>query len=289
MSEHDTVVDLRRSVEALHRNAPRVSVVIPTFNEAANLPHVFALLPDDLHEVIVVDGRSVDDTIAVAQELREDVVIVRQNRTGKGNAVACGFAVVTGDIVVMLDADGSADPREIPRYVDALLGGADFAKGSRFLAGAGSADITKIRAWGNRQLNRVANILFRTRHTDLCYGYNAFWRHCLPALALEVDDVRRDERLWGDGFEIETIINARIAKARFSVAEVPSYEFKRIHGSSNLNTWRDGLRVLRALAIEWIRHPSTDVEPARSLPRETPFTPVIRNETLALAADDLSA
>src|ERR1700709_934155 len=82
---------------------PRVSVVIPTYNEAKNLPHVFAMLPEDLHEVIVVDGRSVDDTVEVALALRDDVRIVLQNRCGKGNAMACGFAAVTGDIVVMLD------------------------------------------------------------------------------------------------------------------------------------------------------------------------------------------
>src|SRR4051794_22230878 len=167
---------------------PRVSVVIPTYNEARNLPHVFGLLPDDVHEVIVVDGNSVDDTVEVARRLRPDVVVVRQNRIGKGNAMACGFAAVTGDVVVMLDADGSADPREIERYVDALVAGADFAKGSRFTEGGGSADITKVRAWGNRWLNRIANILFGTRYTDLCYGYNAFWAYCLPALELDPGD-----------------------------------------------------------------------------------------------------
>src|SRR3982751_6638901 len=102
---------------AVRGSGPRVSVVVPTYNEARNLPHVFSRLPDDLHEVIVVDGRSVDGTIEVARALRPDVRIVRQNRRGKGNALACGFGVVTGDIVVMLDADGSADLQEIPRFV----------------------------------------------------------------------------------------------------------------------------------------------------------------------------
>ena len=230
--------------------APKVSVVVPTYNEAKNLPAVFALLPDDLHEVIVVDGRSVDDTIEVARTLRPDVKIVLQNRRGKGNALACGFAAVTGDIVVMLDADGSADPREIADYVDALVGGADFAKGTRFALGGGSADITTTRAWGNRWLNRAVNTLFGTRYTDLCYGYNAFWAHCLPILELDAADVGRDGKLWGDGFEIETIINTRVAKARLDIAEVASFEFERLHGESNLNTWRDGMRVLRALLVE---------------------------------------
>jgi len=228
----------------------RVSVVIPTYNEAANLPHVFDRLPDGLHEVIVVDGRSVDGTVDVARALRPDVKIVLQNRRGKGNAMACGFAAVTGDVVIMLDADGSADPLEIPRFVAALTAGADFAKGTRFAAGGGSSDITPLRAWGNRRLNRMANLLFTTSYTDLCYGYNAFWTRCLPALGLSADGPGRDVKLWGDGFEIETIINTRIAKAHLKIVEVPSYESTRVYGASNLNTWRDGFRVLRALAVE---------------------------------------
>jgi glycosyltransferase involved in cell wall biosynthesis len=229
---------------------PRVSVVVPTFNEAKNLPLVFARLPEDLHEVIVVDGRSVDDTIAVAQALRPDVRVVLQNRVGKGNAMSCGFAEATGDIVVMLDADGSADPQEIPRFVAALTDGADFAKGTRFAAGGGSSDITRVRAWGNRWLNRLANLLFGTRYTDLCYGYNAFWRHCLDALEIDPRSDVESGKLWGDGFEIETIINTRMAKAGMRITEVPSYEYDRVHGVSNLNTWRDGGRVLRALFVE---------------------------------------
>jgi glycosyltransferase involved in cell wall biosynthesis len=244
------VVVLRHGPVPQRATAPRVSVVIPTLNEAQNLPHVFGGLPDDLHEVIIVDGRSVDDTVDVARSLRPDVRVVLQNRRGKGNALACGFAAVTGDVVVMLDADGSTDPREIPQYVGALVAGADFAKGTRFAAGGGSTDITRTRAWGNRWLNRAVNLLFGTNYTDLCYGYNAFWAYCLPALELDADDRGQDRRLWGDGFEIETIINTRVAKAKFVIAEVPSFEFARLHGESNLNTWRDGGRVLRALVIE---------------------------------------
>jgi glycosyltransferase involved in cell wall biosynthesis len=234
----------------LTRRQPRVSVIIPTYNEAKNLPHVFARLPLDVHEVIVVDGRSVDDTVAVARSLRPDVQVVLQNRMGKGNAMACGFAAATGDVVVMLDADGSADPGEITRFVDALVAGADFAKGTRFAEGGGSSDITPLRRWGNRWLNRLANTLFGTGYTDLCYGYNAFWRDCLDHLALDPRLEVGGGKQWGDGFEIETIINTRMALAGARITEVPSFEHPRIHGTSNLNTWRDGARVLRALLIE---------------------------------------
>ena len=164
---------------------PKVSVVIPTLNEARNLPCVFSRLPTGLHEVIVVDGHSVDDTLAAARRLRPEVRIIAQNRRGKGNALACGFAAATGDIIVMVDADGSADPAEIPRFVRTLLEGADYAKGSRFADGGGSSDITRLRRDGNWVLNALVNLLCRTRYSDLCYGYNALWRRHVPVLGLE--------------------------------------------------------------------------------------------------------
>jgi glycosyltransferase involved in cell wall biosynthesis len=248
LGDDDLVIDLDR--RTVTRRTPRVSVVIPTFNEAQNLPHVLQRLPPDVFEVLLVDGWSTDGTVETALSLRPDIRVVAQNRRGKGNALACGFAQVRGDIVVMLDADGSADPQEIPRFVDALLRGADFAKGSRFLAGGGSADLTRTRRWGNRMLNRAVNVLYGTTYSDLCYGYNAFWTRCLPHLALDAAGATRDHKQWGDGFEIETLINTRIAKAGLRAVEVPSFEFERRHGQSNLNTWRDGARVLWALLVE---------------------------------------
>ena len=155
------------------RHALRVSVVIPTLNEAANLPHVLTRLPEVVNEIIVVDGHSIDSTVEVARAILPDVRVVLQDGRGKGNALACGFAAATGDIIVMLDADGSTDPAEIPVFLDALLAGCDFAKGSRFVAGGGSTDITRVRRAGNRALATTVNLLFRTRYTDLCYGYNA--------------------------------------------------------------------------------------------------------------------
>lgn len=231
---------------------PRVSVVIPTLNEARNLPCVFSRLPTGLHEVIVVDGHSVDDTRAAARRLRPGVRIIAQNRRGKGNALACGFAAATGDIIVMVDADGSADPAEIPRFVRALLDGADYAKGSRFAAGGGSSDITRLRQAGNRVLNILANLLCRTHYSDLCYGYNALWRRHLPALGLDAESPAPADgsRLWGDGFEVETLMNIRVAQAKLDVREVASYEYPRLHGVSNLNAFRDGYRVLRTILVE---------------------------------------
>ena len=174
-------------------SAKAVSVVIPTLNEARNLPHVFERMPLDVAEVIVVDGHSTDDTVEVARALWPDIIVLQQPGTGKGDALACGFRAAKGDIIVMLDADGSTDPREIPRFVAALLTGADFAKGTRFVTGGGSADITRIRKLGNRVLSGLVNAMWDVGYSDLCYGYNAFWSRCLY-------DVLPD----CSGFEVET-------------------------------------------------------------------------------------
>src|SRR5246127_209658 len=161
---------------------PSVSVVIPAKNEARNLEHVFGTIPEWVDEIVLVDGHSEDDTVAVAQKLHPAVRIVHQEGRGKGDALQAGFAAAKGEIIVMMDADGSTDGAEIPRFVAALVTGADFAKGSRYASGGGSDDITWTRSLGNLVLSRLVNLLFKTRYTDLCYGYNAFWARHLPEL-----------------------------------------------------------------------------------------------------------
>jgi Glycosyl transferase family 2 len=228
----------------------KVSVVVPAMNEGKNIGHVLAQLPEDLHEVILIDGNSADDTIEAARHAYPDIRVLVQSGRGKGDAFRTGFAAVTGNLVVMLDADGSADPAEIPRFVEALEAGADFAKGSRFLPGGGSTDITGLRSLGNSVLSGTANLLHGTRFTDLCYGYNAFWARCLPFISLDVP-----------GFEVETLINLRIAGSGMKITEVPSYESSRLYGQSNLKTFRDGFRVLGTILREARRRRSIRRQP----------------------------
>jgi glycosyltransferase involved in cell wall biosynthesis len=247
-----TVRDLRRTRSGF----PRVSVVIPAMNEALNLPLVLAELPAVVDEVVIVDGHSTDGTPEVARRVRPDAVIVTQPGRGKGDAMRCGFEAATGDILVMLDADGSADPGEIPRFLQALADGADFAKGSRFAGGGGSSDITHLRRIGNHALSGSVNALFGTSYSDLCYGYNAFWRHCLPAMSVDCE-----------GFEVETLINIRIGRAGLDVVEVPSFERDRIHGVSNLRTFRDGARVLRTILTERARRGPRSHQPHPAMER----------------------
>jgi len=228
----------------------KISVVVPAMNEEKNIGQVLSELPDGLHEVILVDGNSKDNTIEAARQACPEIRVTSQSGRGKGDAFRTGFAAVTGNLVVMLDADGSADPAEIVRFVDALEAGADFAKGSRYMDGGGSDDITRLRKLGNSVLSGTANMLHGTEFTDLCYGYNAFWARCLPFISLDVP-----------GFEVETLINLRMASAGMKIVEVPSYEKERIHGESNLNTFRDGFRVLGTIFREARRRRSLRPHP----------------------------
>jgi glycosyltransferase involved in cell wall biosynthesis len=219
--------------------SPTVSVIIPARNEASNLPHVFSTLPQWVDEIVLVDGHSTDDTVAVTRVLCPKAKVIAQSGSGKGDALRAGFAASSGDIVVMIDADGSNDGAEIVQFVGALVAGADFAKGSRFSGSGHSDDITGVRRCGNRILNMLVNRMFRTQFTDLCYGYNAFWAHHLDALQIDCT-----------GFEIETLMNIRAAKIGLKIHEIPSHERRRIFGASNLRAFRDGWRILKVIMRE---------------------------------------
>lgn len=244
-AEEPAALDLRDGEAVLElRGGPtappvRVSVIVPTLNEAENVGHVLPAIPGWVDEVLLVDGGSTDGTVAAARAARPDLRVVTELRPGKGAALRRGWEEATGDIIVTIDADGSTDPGEIPAFVGLLLAGADLAKGSRFLHGGGTDDMGALRRSGNWALTRVVRVLYGGRYSDLCYGYNAFWRHVTPCFDGEAD-----------GFEIETFINVRALRHGLQVAEVPSFERSRIHGQSNLRTFADGWRVLKTIVRE---------------------------------------
>jgi glycosyltransferase involved in cell wall biosynthesis len=240
---------------------PTVSIVIPTLNEERNIAWVLERLPDLAGEVILVDGRSTDRTVEIARSVRPDIKVVLETTPGKGAALRAGFAAAQGDYIVMLDADRSMDPREISQFVDALRSGYEFVKGSRFVEGGGTSDISAIRRIGNGALRTAVNVLYRTNLSDLCYGYIAFRRDQLGHL-----------RLRADGFEIETEMTVRAVVTSLRIGEVASIESRRVYGTSHLRAWRDGKRALRTLLRERVVLPQTPCVPAhqRMLDRPRP-------------------
>jgi glycosyltransferase involved in cell wall biosynthesis len=228
-------VTSRPAATRLHQ----VSLVVPAMNEATNIAWVLRQVPDCVDEVVLVDGHSRDATVMIAQTARPDIRVIEQTGYGKGDALREGFLAATGDHIVMIDADGSMAPEEIPHFLHYLDTGYDFVKGSRFMGGGGSRDITPLRRGGNRVLVGMVNRMHHTVLTDLCYGYVAFHRRCLPYL-----DLSRP------GFEVETSLTVSALRAGFRIAEVPSLEMPRRYGRSNLHVVRDGTRVLRTLLRE---------------------------------------
>ncbi|MEY9941376.1 glycosyltransferase involved in cell wall biosynthesis [Streptacidiphilus sp. MAP5-52] len=261
------------------RSRGSVSLVVPARNEAANISWVLGRIPDCVDEVILVDGESSDDTAGRALAILPSLRVVPQSGPGKGNALRTGFLNAKGDFIVMIDADGSMSPREIPRYVHFLEHGYDVVKGSRFTGGGGSLDITALRRCGNRALLALTNLLYQASLTDLCYGFVGFRREALERLDLR-----------SSGFEIETEMVCRALLEGLRVAEVPTLELPRRTGQSNLRTFRDGHRVLRTLlrertagtgragAVRAVQRAETDLQPVSEA------TPVTSAVTSAVAA-----
>jgi glycosyltransferase involved in cell wall biosynthesis len=243
--EDDATADRDLAIaEDRHATALTVSVVIPARNEARNIAWVLNRIPAFVDEVVLVDGRSNDGTIDVARMVRPDIVVVSDRGRGKGDAMRVGAAAARGSFVVLMDADGSMDPLEIERLVRPLAEGYEFVKGSRFLPGGGTADMTLLRRFGHAGLRGLANLLNGSSWTDLCYGYCAFRRGAFELLALDAD-----------GFEIETQMVVRATRLGLRITEVPSFELARRTGNSQLNTFRDGWRCLGTILKERVARP----------------------------------
>ncbi len=228
-----------------NQNYPTVSVIIPTLNEAENLPYVLPRIPDWVDEVLLVDGHSTDGTVEVACKLLPTIRILMETKRGKGAALRSGYLASTGDIIIALDGDGSTDPAEIPAFVGALMAGADYAKGTRFIQGAGTIDMPRYRQFGNAVLVSIANVLFQAHFSDITFGYNAIWRQHINSLALEID-----------GWPSEIISNIRMKCAGLKVVEIACYEHQRIHGFAKLQAWSAGWQILKAMLRERLTSPN---------------------------------
>jgi len=210
----------------------KISVIICALNEEKNLPCVLPNIPKWVDEVILVDGHSNDNTVTVAKNLLASIKVVFQPGKGKGEALKCGVAYASGDIVVTLDADGTYPPEEMSRFVDAIVAGYDFSKGTRFIKEK-PACMPKNRQIGNKLLAMATNLLFRSKYTDVCSGYYAFRRDLFGKLSLK-----------SNGFEMEQELFVKVAKMKCKVTEVPHSYRRRLYGSSKTQDFRQGFKDL---------------------------------------------
>jgi len=239
-SEVVTQAPMPDSAPASH--GATISVIIPTLNEAGNLPYVLNTIPDWIDEIVIVDGRSTDDTERIARLLHPGVKVVHELTPGKGAALRAGLYAASGEYLVALDADGSMDGARLGDFYAALANGADYVKGSRFAPGGGSADITRFRRFGDWGICFLMRILFGARYSDATYGYFAVRADCRDHLGIDTN-----------GFEVETLINIRAHRSGLRIAEVPCFEANRIHGDSNLSALHDGIRIAKCIVREKVR------------------------------------
>lgn len=221
---------------------PSITAIICTLNEEQTVGYVLGKMPSFVTDVLIVDGHSNDNTVKVAKEAYPDVRITTQPGKGKGDAIRHGIKKAQGQIIVTLDADGSMDPADIIKFVDPLTKGFDFAKGSRFLPGVFTEDMPRHRLFGNWVFTTLTNILFRSRYTDITYGFNAFWKEKVKHIIVR-----------SNGFEeiVEWYIN--IHKQRLKIKEVAVDEYQRIDGEAKLRSFQDGARILKTILRERVR------------------------------------
>ena len=217
---------------------PTVTALICTLNEAPNLSLVLPKIPSQVDEVLLVDGHSTDGTVEVAKELRPDIRVLYQEGRGKGVALRYGVEEATGEIIVTLDADGETDPEDMPRFIEPLLQGYDFVKGSRFATGWKKKP--PHRLLGNFVIANTCNLLYGTRFTDLCSGYNAFWKSILDRAYLWAED----------GWNYEPLMIARVLRAGLKVREVAQTYSGRSGEESKLGSWNQGLKAMKVLLSE---------------------------------------
>ena len=217
----------------MKKRSPKVSVVIPTFNEEKNLPIVLKNLPKDIHEIIVVDKHSEDKTANIAKGFGANVIL---DKGGKGTALIKGMKAATGDIIITMDADCSHKESEIGLLIEGIGAGYDICMGSRFIQGGGTEDMPYYRKLGNKFFVFLVNFLYNTSYSDLCYGYRSIKRGCINKLGLK-----------SDGFGIETEISIKAAKKGLKTLEIPSFEKIRKEGEGKLKTFKDGFEILKII------------------------------------------
>ncbi len=221
---------------------PKVTVLICALNEESNLRDVLPKIPQWVDETILIDGHSSDNTMEEARRLRPDIRTLCQPGKGKGDALKHGFKHSTGDIIVTLDADGATDPEEMQNFIQPLLNGYDFAKGSRFL-GRFPHNKPWHRILGNWLITITFDVLFFRKHTDLCSGYNAFWKKTIQRV-----------NLWSvDGFENEPLFNCRLAKSKIKMIEVGHSDMGRLKGEVKELSWRQGSKAIKTIIRERFR------------------------------------
>jgi dolichol-phosphate mannosyltransferase len=236
-------------------------VLIPTRNEEAGIGEVIDRIPHSSIEekgygtrIVVVDGHSTDSTCEIARE-RGAELIQQKTSQGKGLGVREALQIIfrgrepNGDLLIMLDADATYDPEDMPRFIDELQSH-DVVWGSRMRGNIEEKAMSRTNRIGNKLLSFAASLLFMKKTTDLCTGYWGFRSKALNELALTAE-----------GFSLEADLFGSVAKSSMKTSEIP-IDYAHREGTSTLKWYSDGPRIL-SMAIkkkfEYTRRPIHDL------------------------------
>jgi glycosyltransferase involved in cell wall biosynthesis len=219
----------------------KVTLIIPTMNEGESIEKVLKEIPRKLiNEIIVVDGNSTDNTKKKAIPLlrKNKDKFVTQKKKGFGNALMQAFDESRGDVLIIMNGDGSHNPTDIKKLLDKIKKGSEYVIASRYAKGAGSDDDTIIRYIGNRILTKLTNIIHGTNVSDSLHFFTAITKKGIKKL-----------HLTSPGFEfcIEILIKAHKAGLKF--AEVPVIERARYAGESKVNAFSAGWKILKTIIL----------------------------------------
>lgn len=224
----------------------KVSIVIPAKNEEENLALVLHDLKNTVKdikkdiEIIVVNDHSNDHTDQIAVQNGAKVVN-NYGRPGKGNALRIGFKESNGDVIVMMDADYSHRPEDLPLFLDRIEKGAGLVIGSRIWGG--SDEYTRVRALGNVFFTAIFGFIFHVYLSDLLNGYKAFRREIFDAFVYTSSD-----------FEIEIELAVNTLRRRYRIAEVPSHERTRAGGRAKSSVVIHGTKFLSKIISESFKY-----------------------------------
>ena len=231
-------LEAKKENSVLHR--PKVSIIIPAFNEEKNVANVISgtiTVMDQLnlpYEIIFVDDGSTDKTGLIASFFKVKVLVNKKNR-GKGYSLKRALQHASGDVIVTIDSDGEHKPKEIAPLLGAVLNGIDVAAGSRFLSNQ-TGVTTKLNQIGNHVFNLTIMSLTGKRVTDSQTGFRAIKREVLEKINLQ-----------SDGYEIETEITVKSLKNGFTFRELPITVERRKFGISKLKIIEDGKRIMETI------------------------------------------
>ena len=215
---------------------PKISLVIPTYNEAGSIANTIKEVPKGVVDEIVVVDISDDGTDEIARKL--GCRVFRQKGRGFGGAFRQGVEHSRGEIIVLMDADGSHNPEDIPKLIARIKGGYDCVLASRYTIESHSEDDTLLRSFGNWMITNLVNFLFHINTTDSLFLYTAIRKDAYRKLKLE-----------SDGFEycIELLVKAFAYKLKLS--EVPSTERKRYAGRTKVNDLKHGYLLIKSIFV----------------------------------------